>query len=459
MERRVPLSASPPLTAACRQPLPLAAIAGAAVWLLLGLAALGRGGEAGWAQGLVLLAGGIGAATIAAALTGRPLPRSLLAAGLLWLVICLWCLVQSLPLPALAHPLWAEAAATLSAITGQKAVPTGSIALDPHAARSDGLRLAAYAGLFALGLALAQAGHAARTLGITTVTVTLFAAAALLLVPDAHSTDPGKIRHAADAVFPFTNRNTFCAFAGAGLIVCLASLTAGGARRWPLWLGMAVLCSAGVLAAHSRAGLAATAIGCATALMLNRPSRPVLFATLAAAAALAVLSLLTLTTLRLAEIGHDLPVRLAIWQASAAIAADHFWLGLGSLDQALQMQPGDWGERHIRRAHNIYLQSVAERGLPATMAAIAAILLCARHAWRAASPPDDTPSAPSATATKAAALGVLALFASHGLVDFSLYAPVNAAILALLLGLACGNAPPALPRPEASATNAPPSPF
>lgn len=216
------------------------------------------------------------------------------------------------------------------------------------------------------------------------------------------------------------------------------------------WLTLAAICAAGVIGAHSRAGMAATIIGCVVVLLLTRPPRLVLAVLLASIAGLAVLSLFTLTGVRLASLWSDLPVRLAIWQASADIATAYFWQGLGSLDQALQTGPIDWGNRHILRAHNIYLQAVAERGFPATLAAIAAILLCVRLAWHT----QRGCHSPAVRARTAAALGVLALFASHGLVDFSLYAPINAAILAILLGLACGNTPPALPRPPPFATNA-----
>jgi O-antigen ligase len=422
-------------------------LAGIGVWFLLCLTALGRGGEAAWAEGLALLAGALGAAAFAIAPTA--LPRPLTTAALLWLLLCLWCWLQSLPLPALAHPVWGEAAAALPAIGG------GSIALDPYAARGDALRLMAYAGLFALGMVLARSGYSLWVLAVTAAPIALFTLAALALVPDQQGFNPGKVRHAADAVFPFTNRNTFCAFAGAGLTICLAVIASGSARVWPYWLCMAVVCAAGVIAAHSRAGMAATIIGCVVALLLTRPPRLAQTVLLASIAGLAVLSLFTLTGLRLAGVWQDLTIRLAIWQASANIAQAYFWQGLGSLDQALQIGPVDWGNRHILRAHNIYLQAVAERGFPATVATIAAILLCVRQALRT----QRSCHPPAARASKAAALGVLALFASHGLVDFSLYAPINAAIMAILLGLACGNAPRALPRQQAFATNAPPSPF
>lgn len=418
-------------------------IASAAALLLLTAATLGRGGEAGWAQGLVLLAGGLGLAT--AALTPMFPPRQLHAAALLWLLPIIGCWVQSLTLPAFAHPFWAEAAKALPGIG------SGSIALDPYAAQSDALRLLAYGGFAALGLSLAACGQAQRATLAIAATIALFSLAALLLVPDQPGAAAGKVRHAADAAYPFTSRNTFCAFAGTGAVIAAANLAALPRRATLWWLTVLAICTAALLASHSRAGLAATLIGLATAILIARPSRRTVPLAMAAAAILATASLLSLTGLRATALPDDLGIRTAIWQASAAIALDHLWLGLGSLDRALQMQPGDWGERHILRAHNIYLQAIAERGLPATIAALSAVALALAHSARGL-----RNRHPADRVRPAIAFSATALFASHGLVDFSLYAPTNAAILSLLLGMACATLPPALPRRQGFATNAQP---
>ncbi len=437
---------------------------------LLVLTALGRGGEAAWAEGLFLLAAACGWAAFA--LAHVPLPRPLRIAAFLWVFFAAWCWVQSFHLPALAHPLWAAAA---EALAGSPPVSIAhSIALDPYEAQTDALRLVGYAGLFALGLVLAHSNRSTATLKITAAVIALFCLAALALVPAQPSAELGKVRHAADAVFPFTSRNTFCAFAGTALVIAAASLapartatggrgsatggrgsatggrgSATGGKARLFWLAAGLIATVAVVTSHSRAGLAATAISVAVALVVARPDRATLLWAAIAGVGLALASLATLTGLRLASLPDDLSIRLAIWEASAEIAARHFWLGLGSLDQALQMAPGQWGDRHILRAHNIYLQAVAERGLPAALAALAAVGLAACQAVRSI-----RKATPSGGIASAAALGVLALFATHGLVDFSLYAPANAAILALLLGLACGSPRPALPQGSPFATNA-----
>ena len=269
----------------------------------------------------------------------------------------------------------------------------------------------------------------------------------------------GKVRHAADAVFPFTSRNTFCVFAGAGLLVS-ATMLVGAKREGRLvWRCCGIVAASGVVSSHSRAGLVATGLGLVVMVVVATPSGKVrvlgLLASLGLAAALAAAGAVTLTGDRFAGFSDDLGIRLAIWRASAEIASQHLWLGLGSLDQALQMSPGDWGDRHILRAHNIYVQAVAERGMPAAMAMMGAILLAVRQISRSLASLGDWQD----RAVPAAVLGVLALFAVHGLVDFSLYAPVNAAILAVLLGTGCGLRSPALPKPAPFATNAQLSPY
>lgn len=434
----------PDPTAFARPLLQLGASTATSVTLvLLAAATLGRGGEAGWAQGLVLLAGALGLAS--ATLTSVRLPRLMIVAAALWLLTILWCWAQSFPLRPLVHTLWADAAKALPGMSG------GGIALDPYAAQGDALRLLAYGGFAALGLSLAARGQAQRATLAIAATIALFSLAALLLVPDQPGAAAGKVRHAADAAYPFTSRNTFCAFAGTGAVIAAANLAALPRRATLWWLTVLAICTAALLASHSRAGLAATLIGLATAILIARPSRRTVPLAMAAAAILATASLLSLTGLRATALPDDLGIRTAIWQASAAIALDHLWLGLGSLDRALQMQPGDWGERHILRAHNIYLQAIAERGLPATIAALSAVALALTHSARGL-----RNRHPAGRVRPAIAFGATAVFASHGLVDFSLYAPTNAAILSLLLGMACATLPPALPRRQGFATNAQP---
>jgi O-antigen ligase len=417
---------------------------------LTSLAIIGQGGEAGWAGSLIVIAGAVGIGTTVVGKVDVP-PR-LWWAGLAWCAFSGWCLVQSLPLPGLAHPLWAESAHAL------RAAGTGSIALDPFAAVSDAYHLLSLVGFAALGLYLTRRGWMGGVTAFIVACIALCAILALLLAAET-SGDALKIRHAADATFPFTSRNTFCAFAGVAVIcgaVRLAELNrAGFNARTIFWLAVVAAGTAGVIGAHSRAGLAAVALGtfCGIAMMTKR--RRLLIVTLLLIGLVVLVSFAGITGIRASELPEDWSIRAAIWQSAAELAWQHLWLGVGNFDHAVQMAPGDWGDRHILHAHNIYLQAIAERGLPASLLACVAVYLMARASLPPAGPP-ATPSALSPTA-----IGVGAMFALHGLVDFSIYAPVNAAFLALLLGMACGrthaaeSSPPGLPIAALSATTAP----
>ncbi len=409
-----------------------------AVWVLaaaaFGLvmaAAFGRGGEAAWAEGLIMLAGACGITT--ASLSLPALPKPFLLAISLWAAFVLWTLVQSLPLPALANPFWGELRADFPE------VGAGSIALDPYAVRMDALRLSAYAGMVALGLTLGGRGWAKIVLLACCLMVAAFAAAGIAMQAAEWPDAVPKVRHAADATFPFSNRNTYCVFAGIAVILAAAALAFGRNRAFRptgrmTLVGILAVAGAGVVASHSRAGLAAVFAGTVVAVMLASPPRRLLVFALAGAGLVTLASLAGLTGARAQHLPEDLAIRLSVWESSAVVALQHLWLGLGNLDQALTMHPGDWGERHILRAHNIYLQTIAERGLPATLAAVAAIALVVLECVRNLRGPNRF--------AVAAALGVTVMFGLHGLVDFSLYSPLNAALLALLLGIAGALPPP-----------------
>ncbi|MGY9058090.1 MAG: O-antigen ligase family protein, partial [Alphaproteobacteria bacterium] len=326
---------------------------------LLLLATWGSGGEAKWATGLIIIAGGLG--LLALVLTSGNIPKGLIIAGLLWITAATWSVIQSLEIGPLAHPLWAEATRALPSMQG------GSIALDPHAARMSGVMTLSLAGVACLGIVVARQDRAmAVLLGLSGI-IALFSLAALLQMSDQAAGPRDIVRHAADASFPFTSRNTFCAFAGVGVIASASLLAASRAHQRVLQafcLGCLLCCTAGVLSSHSRAGLAVVAAGSAISLILVSRRPAMLFLVGLAGLALVAVSMSGITGERTASLGEDYGVRLAIWRASAEIAWQHLWLGVGSLDQALQMHAGEWGERHILRADNISLQAAAERGLP-----------------------------------------------------------------------------------------------
>ena len=125
-------------------------------WLLPGMAfalvlasGFGHGGEILWGQGLVTLAGAVGLIGLATA-QHCVCHRSLRLAAVAWALVVAWCIAQALPLGVAVHPSWVSARSILSD------VGPGAIAIDPQATVDAAIRLAAYAGVFALGLTMAR---------------------------------------------------------------------------------------------------------------------------------------------------------------------------------------------------------------------------------------------------------------------------------------------------------------
>ena len=418
----------------------LVSLALAGMLLLTGT--LGNGGSASWAEPLFVTAGAVG--FIVAAVSKTHLQTALKAALVCWLSATAVHFFQSDPWPIVdVSP--ALAGAEPSSMVFALA------AADPMASFRSGLYLAAIPGLFLLGHISAKVLTEDALLKLILAAVAGFAAVSLLSDIDPIQASPGQLRHPGDAVFPFSNRNTFCLFAGIGAVIAAAKLSRRGSAPFSgseyFWVLALVLCCIAVIASHSRAGLAAVAVGVAiVSWPAIRHPRRLLFAAAIAGGAL-IATLISNTGLRFLAIEQDLAVRGASWRAAAEIASHHLWFGIGSLDLVMQAYPGQWGDRHIQRAHNIYLQSIAERGLPASLllaTAVGLAVLCIARANKR-----GIVSKPLGSAT----LAVLAMFAIHGLVDFSVSAPINASILAILLGAATAEQR-RLPSAAASATTA-----
>jgi O-antigen ligase len=92
----------------------------------------------------------------------------------------------------------------------------------------------------------------------------------------------------------------------------------------------------------------------------------------------------------------------------------------------------------IEFAHNDYLQYLAELGAPAFLAGFLFMLGIFRHAVRSAM---NQPSNDSRYVALACA-GSFAAIMLHSLVDFNLYIPANAMLLAWIAGIAA--CPPCL---------------
>ncbi len=140
------------------------------------------------------------------------------------------------------------------------------------------------------------------------------------------------------------------------------------------------------------------------------------------------------------EISAD--TRVQVWDDTVKLIGDYpaAGVGLGAYTAAIHRYQTAAPMQTIGMAHNDYLQLGAELGLPALAALLMLAGWCLRSAAKAA-----TDAEPRRRRLGLACLGALAALALHSLVDFNLYLPANAAVLAWIAGLA--TVLPSLPAP------------
>ncbi len=137
--------------------------------------------------------------------------------------------------------------------------------------------------------------------------------------------------------------------------------------------------------------------------------------------------------------------RLPIWRDTWAIVRD-FWLtgtGLNTYGVATLLYQTAMPEVHLREAHNDYLQLLAEGGMLLAVPVACAIAVFAGEVHRRFLRSHGS----SYWVRLGAVTGLLAI-ALQSTVEFSLQMPGNAALFAVLAGLALHHPPPARPRAD-----------
>ncbi|WP_196259699.1 O-antigen ligase family protein [Pelagibacterium limicola] len=250
------------------------------------------------------------------------------------------------------------------------------------------------------------------------------------------------------ATATFVNRNSYATFLAFGLVIGAAlsirKLAEGRSPRGSTLilygLGMAVIVSA-LLLSQSRMGLAAGLTGsvfvlAAGGVKMSR-ERPALGLAVICLGAVAVAGLAMLfgsgTLERLGSTEHDLDVRRALYEQVAVLIGQRPWLGFGAgsfelafpLVRDLPVSP----DRVWDKAHSTYLSLWVELGLIAGSIPLLAIgwigLKCARLFVLRKT--DWT--------LPLAALGAIVVAALHSLVDFSLEMQANAFFLVAILAI------------------------
>jgi O-antigen ligase len=211
---------------------------------------------------------------------------------------------------------------------------------------------------------------------------------------------------------------------GMQMAVSLALLLGGAGRRWPLpaRLAAGALLTVALALAGPRAGLAAVlaALVVAAGDWLLQARRGALLAVLGAAViALTVGATLGLFGERLNPVHAAGQGRLAVWERSVAVIAEHPLLGVGlnGLSAYLQRERGGGVPPH---AHNFILGWLAEAGLIGGVPLIGLLLWAGVIAWRRW--PGTRP--------------FLAAFLVTNLVDYNLGSAYVAPMLFIVLGAA-----------------------
>jgi O-antigen ligase len=403
-----------------------------------------------------------GAVLLAIAAVGelaRPSPvslRQLRVPLALAALVTVWIVVQTLPL---GLPIGDDAPWDMAArIIG--AAPR-SISLDRQASLIHLLHLLTYAAVFLAAWRVAQdASRAALVLRAVATIGTAYSVYGLLVFADGNHTILwlAKWAYWDDLTSTFVNRNSYATFAGLTLLACAALLINAFVRRVDARSGRILLQTAiesmlvhgrwaalglvlngtALLFTHSRGGSSATLAGllvlvalASVAPSLRGPWRtPFAILILAGAVALAAAGAGRLIDrVSTSAIAED--ARGDLLNGTAAAIADHPWVGtgLGSFRYVYPAYQAPTVDVYANQAHDDYLESILELGLPAGLAflAIPAILAlsCVAGVWRRR----RDALFPCLGAAASVLVGV------HSVVDFSLQIPAVTLAYAALLGI------------------------
>jgi O-antigen ligase len=389
----------------------------------------------------------------------KPDLRSLRVSIALFCVVVVWATLQCLPFTPAAwhHPLWSQA----QEYFGEQVV--SSVSVDRVASTSRLFRLVTYAAIFWLAYSFCLDPQRARTLvKSVAMIVALYAAWGLIVYGTGNTTILWfqKWAYNYDLTGTFVNRNSFATFAGLGLLATVALLFEtmrkridfGESRRGIFkstveflvvharWLTLAALgIATALLLTHSRAGAISTILGLVAFLVAvsAAPSLRAQWQTKFGISLIVALGILVLigdkvTVGRLSETSFEDDGRVRIFELTLQAIRDWPFVGtgLGSLRDVFPLYRTEDLPLAVDRAHNDYLETVVELGLPAAVALFLSIasllwicLMGVRRRRRDALFP-------------CIGIGATTLVAVHSLVDFSLQTPAVTSIYLLLMGAA-----------------------
>lgn len=364
-------------------------------------------------------------------------------------VLCLWLVIQALPLGRLVGPFVFRGAA------GQT-VASETLSLAPGSTWMMLIRMLTYGLIFFLAAQIGANDRRARwMLKVVFWAIVVHAGFGLFQLTQLNDTILGfeKKHYLGVATGTFINRNSYATFLAMGLTIGAAlvarNVISERARNerigdviysvMVLLGGMFVIVVA-LLATQSRMGFFAGTVGVALVVLLTSRWLPratlvfplLLIALLAVGTGLAWYfgQGLLERVISLAGASSD---RQAIYGQVFAMILERPWLGYGGgafeLAFPLFYGPPLSAELVIDKAHSTYLTLAAELGIVAALIPIGIVAwLFGRNAVRFWHDPDGA-------VLRLAAVGVIAVGGVHSIVDFSLEMQANAILLVALLGL------------------------
>jgi len=146
--------------------------------------------------------------------------------------------------------------------------------------------------------------------------------------------------------------------------------------------------------------------------------------------------------LTLATINVETDTRFEVWDATVRMWKDHFWWGVGPghFDYCFRPYRPDDIQLRPDRAHNEYLNALADWGLVGTLVVASAwvlLYLGVFKTWKHVRKPENdfaTRSSNRFAFVLGAALGLLALLL-HSFVDFNMHIPANAILAVSLMAM------------------------
>lgn len=381
--------------------------------------------------------------------SNRPLAEALLIIASAIALIC-WGWRGSIALP------WRHIAPVIALFTAIWFwLFTGiSMSVDASTSLIAFMRTSAYFALFLLAVQLARdAALARRILQLIAFSSAFYAAYGLCVyaLGNDHILWLEKWAYTDSLTATFVNRNAFAAYAGMGLVSCLAlfaqSLSRENGKLQALWhkaqpqimllSGCIAILVLAIILTHSRAGIVSIAIALSAlwaGLWLSRSLPRKSLALLGFTGLLVLGGSLLLVGERLIQRTANAPFmtddRPQIWASTYSMiqAAPLTGHGAGTYEQMFLQYRTPTIKQVYSKAHSSYLEMAAGTGIPATLIFFCGMGLIGLVLLRGIRTREQNKIYPIWS------FAILAQAGAHSLVDFSFQTPANAAIFSLVLG-------------------------